>query len=89
MLPMDKSVAPEIAAETFTNNSGADVPIAIIVSPTTKAEIPNFLDIEDAPSTKKSALFIKTNSENIIINIKKNIGKLEKSIIDSIITQKT
>ena len=35
------------------NNSGADVPIATIVNPTAKFDIPNLSDIPTAPSIKK------------------------------------
>src|SRR3989344_1082861 len=55
ILPMAISVLPWMLAKILTINSGADVPNATMVSPITKAEMPNFLAIDEAPSTKKSA----------------------------------
>lgn len=58
------------AAIELTISSGADVPKATIVKPMTKFDRPNFLAIEDDPSTKISApLTKKTNPKmnNIIV----------------------
>lgn len=50
----DKSVAPRNAAITFTNNSGAEVPIETIVNPTTNAGIPILRAKDAEPETKNS-----------------------------------
>ena len=56
IFPIAISVAPLNAEKIFTVNSGADVPKATMVKPTTISEIPNFFAIADAPSTNQLAL---------------------------------
>jgi hypothetical protein len=43
------------AALILTTNSGSEVPSATMVRPMTRSDMPNFLAISLAPSTKKSA----------------------------------
>ena len=59
IFPIARSVFPDILEKIFTTNSGIDVPKDTIVSPITMLDILNFLATEEAPSTKKSAPFIK------------------------------
>ncbi len=56
--PMVMPAFPLSAAEMLTAASGALVPIATMVSPTTSCGIPNLEAIPDEPSTKKSAPLI-------------------------------
>ena len=73
IFPIDSPVAPDAAASTFIKNSGAEVPIAIIVKPTTKGDIPNFTETDPAPSTKISADLIINQRENTMIITRGNI----------------
>jgi hypothetical protein len=50
---------PCTLANTFTNNSGVDVPKATIVKPIIMLEILNFRAIDEAPSTNIPAPFIR------------------------------
>ncbi len=59
MLPIAMPVVPANAAEMLIAASGALVPNATMVSPMTICGIWNFSAMPDAPSTKKSAPFIK------------------------------
>lgn len=54
-LAIAKSVLPFIVANKLTINSGAEVPNATIVRPTTSADTPNRNANEDAPETSQSA----------------------------------
>lgn len=58
ILPRAISVLPLKALSTETTISGAEVPNATTVRPITIGDILNFCASEDAPDTKKSALFI-------------------------------
>ena len=61
-LPMAISVLPLALATMLTNSSGVEVPKATTVSPMTRSETLNFLEIAEAPSTSRSApLMSKTN----------------------------
>ena len=53
--PIARSGLPLRTARMLTRSSGAEVPKAIIVSPITSVDMLNFLAIEDAPSTRRSA----------------------------------
>ena len=64
-LPIEISALPEIAPVILTAASGALVPIATIVRPMISSEIPNFLAKPEAPSTKKSAPFIRNINPTI------------------------
>lgn len=60
--PIVIPVAPLKLEETFTTNSGAEVPKATMVNPIIKSETLSLFAIEEAPSTNKSApLMRKTN----------------------------
>ena len=61
-LPIVMSGLPVKAACMLINNSGADVPKATIVTPTTKGEILNRRAILEAPRTKRSPPMIKVTS---------------------------
>jgi len=52
MFPIERSKAPRTTAITFTQSSGAEVPIATIVSPTMRAGMPSLRAIEAVPVTK-------------------------------------
>ena len=54
-LPTAMSVVPVSAAPTDTASSGALVPKATIVSPTTSGEMPNEIARREAPRTRRSA----------------------------------
>ena len=59
ILPKASSELPEKLAKRFTSNSGKEVPKETIVRPITMSEILNLLPIDEAPSTRKSAPFIR------------------------------
>ena len=65
---------PLSAAEMLTAASGALVPIATMVSPTTSCEIPNLEAMPDEPSTKKSAPLISIVNPTANKNIWKTVS---------------
>jgi len=58
-----RSVCHLRAENTFTNNSGAEVPNATIVRPITKGDIPSFVAIDEAQLTSTSAHLIRTTNQ--------------------------
>ena len=62
-LPIDISVCPVSAALIVTANSGAEVPNATTVSPTTKSDIFKLCAISAAESTSQSAPFHSINMD--------------------------
>jgi hypothetical protein len=73
IFPSTISLASFTLPITFTTNSGADVPNATIVSPITKSDICNFFANDDAPSTRKSAPFIKRINHRTMRTRERNI----------------
>ncbi len=74
ILPKARSAVPLKAPKRFTTSSGAEVPKATTVRPTTKGEIPNLTETEEAPLTSKSAPKIKTAKPTISKKIIKIIN---------------
>ena len=62
IFPIAISVLPFADAKILTMNSGADVPKETIVNPITMGEIFRLFAIEEAPSTRRPAPFIRSTN---------------------------
>ena len=65
IFPIAISVLPFADAKILTMNSGADVPKETMVKPITIGEIFRFFAIEEAPSTRRLAPFIRSTNPRI------------------------
>ena len=54
-LPMATSALPPTAPRKLTTSSGIEVPTPTMAAPMTKSDTLNFLAIDTAPATRKSA----------------------------------
>ncbi len=71
-LPTASSLLPFTAEKTLMASSGAEVPKATTVSPTTRSDMPIRLAIADAPSVRKLAppnISTSPTTKNIILRI--------------------
>jgi hypothetical protein len=76
IFPMAISALPLQLAKILIINSGTEVPKATMVSPITSEDTPNLRAKEEAPSTKKSAPFIRKIKPKTKNNQLDNIFKL-------------